>query len=66
MEFKDAGVRANSMLSVTIDTPRNRATMPSADTCRRAAATQLAELIAFLASLASAWATWKRAAAATS
>ena len=59
-------MRANSVLSVMIDTPRSRAAMPKADTSRRAAATQAAEVIAFLLSPASAWVSSRRADAATS
>lgn len=51
-EMKAHGVRANTVLPSTIDTPQNRAMMPKADTSRWVTPTQVAEVIAFLVSQA--------------
>jgi NAD(P)-dependent dehydrogenase (short-subunit alcohol dehydrogenase family) len=48
-ELKGSGVTANCVLPGTIDTPQNRAAMPSADPRKWLATTDLAEVIAFLA-----------------
>ena len=53
-ELKADGVRANCILPGTIDTPRNRAAMPKADTKKWVTPVQIAEVAAFLLSDASA------------
>ena len=47
-ELKAHGVRANSVLPSTIDTPQNRAAMPKADVGKWVTPTQVAEVVAFL------------------
>lgn len=49
-ELKDRGITVNAVLPGVIDTPRNRADMPSADFSRWVAPEALAEVIVFLAS----------------
>jgi NAD(P)-dependent dehydrogenase (short-subunit alcohol dehydrogenase family) len=53
-ELKDAGVRANCILPGTIDTPQNRAAMPRADTAKWVTPGEIAEVVGFLLSDASA------------
>jgi NAD(P)-dependent dehydrogenase (short-subunit alcohol dehydrogenase family) len=49
-ELKDHGVTVNAVLPSIIDTPRNRADMPSADFTRWVGPAELAEVMLFLAS----------------
>jgi len=49
-EMRDRGVTVNAVLPGTIDTPRNRADMPDADTSRWVRPEQVAEVIRFLVS----------------
>jgi len=49
-ELRDRGVTVNAVLPGTIDTPRNRADMPDADTTRWVRPEQIAEVIRFLVS----------------
>jgi NAD(P)-dependent dehydrogenase (short-subunit alcohol dehydrogenase family) len=49
-EFKDRGVTVNALLPSTLDTPRNRLDMPTADFSRWVAPAALGEIIAFLVS----------------
>jgi NAD(P)-dependent dehydrogenase (short-subunit alcohol dehydrogenase family) len=49
-ELKDKGINVNAVLPSIIDTPANRADMPSADFSRWVAPAALAEVIVFLAS----------------
>jgi len=49
-ELRDANIRVNCVLPVTLDTPGNRAEMPDADTSKWVPLEDLAETIAFLAS----------------
>lgn len=49
-EFKDRRVTVNAVLPSMIDTPRNRADMPTSDFSRWVPASAIAELILFLAS----------------
>ena len=49
-ELRDRGITVNAVLPGTIDTPRNRADMPDADTNRWVQAGQIAEVIRFLVS----------------
>ncbi len=49
-ELKDRGITVNAVLPGTIDTPRNRADMPSADFSRWVQPEAIAAVIAFLAS----------------
>jgi NAD(P)-dependent dehydrogenase (short-subunit alcohol dehydrogenase family) len=53
-ELKDRGITVNAILPGTIDTPRNRADMPDADSTRWVAPSAIAEVIVFLASDAAA------------
>ncbi|MEU4239919.1 SDR family NAD(P)-dependent oxidoreductase [Actinoplanes sp. NPDC026619] len=53
-EYKKAGVRCNTVLPSVIDTPANRAGMPDADFSRWVRPEQIAPVILFLASDASA------------
>ena len=53
-ELKDAGVNVNALLPRNIDTPANRAAMPNSDPARWVAPGDLASVIVFLASGASA------------
>jgi NAD(P)-dependent dehydrogenase (short-subunit alcohol dehydrogenase family) len=53
-EYRDDGVRVNALLPSTIDTPANRAADPAADPSRWVAPEQIAELVAYLCSDASA------------
>ena len=46
-ELKAQGVRANTVLPSTIDTPQNRTMMPKADTSRWVTPSQVGEVIAF-------------------
>jgi NAD(P)-dependent dehydrogenase (short-subunit alcohol dehydrogenase family) len=50
VEYRDEGVRCNALLPSVIDTPANRASMPSADFAKWVAPAQLAATIAFLCS----------------
>ncbi|MGN6189320.1 MAG: SDR family NAD(P)-dependent oxidoreductase [Conexibacter sp.] len=50
VEYRDEGVRCNALLPSVIDTPANRAAMPSADFTRWVQPAQLAATIAFLCS----------------
>jgi NAD(P)-dependent dehydrogenase (short-subunit alcohol dehydrogenase family) len=54
VEYRASGVRCNTVLPSIIDTPANRAGQPSADYSRWVPPTEIAEVIAFLASDASA------------
>lgn len=49
-ELKGDGIRANSVLPGTIDTPQNRAAMPNADTTKWVTPTEVALVMAFLLS----------------
>lgn len=49
-ELRERGVNVNCVLPTIIDTPQNRAAMPKADPARWVAPSDLAEVIAFLAS----------------
>ena len=49
-ELKDRGVTVNALLPSTLDTPRNRLDMPSADFSRWVAPAAVGEVIAFLIS----------------
>jgi len=49
-ELKDRGITVNAVLPGTIDTPRNRADMPTADFSRWVSAAAIADVISFLAS----------------
>jgi NAD(P)-dependent dehydrogenase (short-subunit alcohol dehydrogenase family) len=50
VEYRDDGVRANTILPSVIDTPANRAAMPNADNSRWVTPDQIAGVIAFLCS----------------
>jgi NAD(P)-dependent dehydrogenase (short-subunit alcohol dehydrogenase family) len=50
VEYRDDGVRANAILPSVIDTPANRAAMPSADHSRWVGPQEIASVIAFLCS----------------
>jgi NAD(P)-dependent dehydrogenase (short-subunit alcohol dehydrogenase family) len=50
VEYRDENVRCNAILPSVIDTPANRAAMPSADHARWVAPARLAATIAFLCS----------------
>lgn len=54
VEYKQQGVRANTVLPSVIDTPGNRAAMAGADTSRWVTPEEIAGVIAFLAGDASA------------
>jgi len=54
VEYRDDGVRANAILPSVIDTPANRAAMPSADHARWVRPEEIAGVIAFLCSQQSA------------
>lgn len=54
VEYRSAGVRCNTVLPSTIDTPGNRAAQPDADHSRWVAPADIATVIAFLAGDASA------------
>lgn len=49
-ELRDQGINVNCVLPSVLDTPENRAAMPSADPARWVAPHDLAQVIAFLAS----------------
>lgn len=49
-EFKDRGLRVNAVLPSILDTPANRADMPTADFSKWVTTAQLAAVIAFLLS----------------
>jgi NAD(P)-dependent dehydrogenase (short-subunit alcohol dehydrogenase family) len=49
-ELKAKGITVNSVLPSTIDTPQNRAAMPSADYSKWVPPRDIAEVIAFLVS----------------
>lgn len=49
-EVRDAGITVNAILPSIIDTPNNRAAMPTADTSRWPTAAQVARVVLFLAS----------------
>ncbi|HEX5727751.1 MAG TPA: SDR family oxidoreductase [Longimicrobiaceae bacterium] len=53
-EYREQGVRANAVLPGTIDTPANRAAMPKADAAKWTPPEEIARVIQFLASPASA------------
>jgi NAD(P)-dependent dehydrogenase (short-subunit alcohol dehydrogenase family) len=53
-ELKDSGATANAVLPSMVDTPQNRAAMPRADTSKWVRPEQVAALLAFLGSEASA------------
>jgi NAD(P)-dependent dehydrogenase (short-subunit alcohol dehydrogenase family) len=53
-ELKDKGITVNAVLPSIIDTPQNRTDMPDADFTRWVSPAQLAEVILFLLSDASA------------
>jgi NAD(P)-dependent dehydrogenase (short-subunit alcohol dehydrogenase family) len=53
-ELKDRGITVNALLPSTLDTPRNRSDMPTADFSRWVAPSALGEVIAFLVSDAAA------------
>jgi len=48
VEYKDDGIRCNTVLPSVIDTPANRASMPKADHDRWVAPAEIAAVIAFL------------------
>lgn len=50
VEYRDEGVRCNALLPSVIDTPANRAAMPSADFTKWVEPAQIAATIAFLCS----------------
>lgn len=54
VEYRDDGVRANAILPSVIDTPGNRAASPGADTSKWVAPEEIAGVVAFLVSDASA------------
>lgn len=54
VEYRDEGVRANTVLPSVIDTQANRAAMPDADASRWVAPAEIAAVIAFLCSADSA------------
>jgi NAD(P)-dependent dehydrogenase (short-subunit alcohol dehydrogenase family) len=47
-EVRDDGILVNAIAPATIDTPRNRADMPSADTARWASPAAIAEVVSWL------------------
>ena len=49
-ELKDRGITVNAILPSTLDTPKNRADMPTADFARWVTLSEAAEVIAFLVS----------------
>jgi NAD(P)-dependent dehydrogenase (short-subunit alcohol dehydrogenase family) len=49
-ELKDRGITVNAILPSTLDTPKNRADMPTADFTRWVSLSEAAEVIAFLVS----------------
>ena len=49
-ELRPDRIRVNAVLPTTIDTPQNRAAMPSADTTRWVKPTEVAEAMLFLLS----------------
>ncbi len=49
-ELRDQGINVNCVLPSIIDTPQNRSAMPEADPSRWVAPTELAQVVAFLAS----------------
>jgi NAD(P)-dependent dehydrogenase (short-subunit alcohol dehydrogenase family) len=49
VEYRDAGVRCNTVLPSVIDTPANRAAQPNADFSRWVTPAEIAGVIAFLA-----------------
>jgi NAD(P)-dependent dehydrogenase (short-subunit alcohol dehydrogenase family) len=49
-DYRDEGLRANAVLPSVIDTPANRAAMPSSDHSRWVAPSAIAEVISFLVS----------------
>jgi NAD(P)-dependent dehydrogenase (short-subunit alcohol dehydrogenase family) len=54
VEYKDAGIRVNAILPSVIDTPGNRADNPGADYSRWVSPAQVADVVAYLCSDASA------------
>jgi NAD(P)-dependent dehydrogenase (short-subunit alcohol dehydrogenase family) len=54
VEYRDDGIRANAILPSVIDTPANRASMPDVDHSRWVKPAEIAAVIAFLCSDASA------------
>ncbi len=53
-EYRDEGIRTNAILPSVIDTPGNRAAMPDADTAKWVTPDEIAAVISFLVSDASA------------
>lgn len=53
-EYRDEGIRCNAVVPSVIDTPANRAAQPNADTSRWVAPEEIARVIRFLCSEASA------------
>jgi NAD(P)-dependent dehydrogenase (short-subunit alcohol dehydrogenase family) len=49
VEYRDSGVRCNTVLPSVIDTPANRAAQPDADYARWVTPAQIADVIVFLA-----------------
>jgi NAD(P)-dependent dehydrogenase (short-subunit alcohol dehydrogenase family) len=49
-EYRQEGIRANAVLPGTVDTPANRASMPDADHARWTSPSEIASVIAYLAS----------------
>ena len=54
VEFRTAGIRANAIVVKIVDTPRNRAENPDADLSRWTTGAELAEVVEWLCTDASA------------